>query len=816
MTADQANSTDEESQPLTEGSTIFQTSGPSSPRRASSSTSASTTSASTTSIVLDHLHGHESPGTKGLERYTDSEDPQNIALEELDIEDAPLLRNKPVDAKYRRWLWILGAICCAGWILAFILFAINGSYKHRSTVAHDPLSTSSAGSGKKITIDQLQTGHWMPKGHGISWISNPTGEDGMILEKNAPGKPYLVVEDVRGWENMTETTDSITLMEQAGFDADGQYVFPEDVWPSPDLKTVLIMSDRKHNWRHSFTGHYWLFSVETQTGQALDPSNTAGRIQLATWSPNSDAVVFTRENDMFLREVHPNDTTPRVIQITTNGGADTFNGVPDWVYEEEVFSGNSATWWSSDGKFIAFLSTNESEVAEYPVQYFLSRPSGETPPPGEESYPETRQIKYPRAGAANPVVHLQFYDVPGNRVFSVPIEDDFPDDDRLITEVVWAGESGKALIRETNRESDVLKMVLIDVARRQGQIVRTQDVNALDGGWFEISETTTFVPRDSSNGRLDDGYIDTIIYEGFDHLAYFSPLDNPDPQMLTTGEWEVVSAPSAVDLKSNLVYFVATKESSIQRHIYKVSLGGTGLEPLTDSGQEGYYDASFSKGAGYALLSYQGPDIPWQKIISTPSLPESFTHTVEENRDLFKMAAAHELPLKIHSTINIDGYELNVVERRPPHFDPRKQYPVLFQLYGGPGSQSVDRKFSVDFQSYVASSLGYLVVTVDGRGTGFIGRKARCIVRGDIGHYEGNDQIEAAKIWAGKPYVDAGRIAIWGWSYGGFLTLKTLEMDGGRTFKYGMAVAPVTDWKFYGRSTPPRLLFISIYRRRRT
>jgi dipeptidyl aminopeptidase len=123
---------------------------------------------------------------------------------------------------------------------------------------------------------------------------------------------------------------------------------------------------------------------------------------------------------------------------------------------------------------------------------------------------------------------------------------------------------------------------------------------------------------------------------------------------------------------------------------------------------------------------------------------------------------------------------------------------VLFFLYGGPGSQTVDRKFTVDFQSYVASSLGYIVVTVDGRGTGFIGRDARCIVRGNLGHYEANDQIETAKIWANKPYVDESRMAVWGWSYGGFMTLKILEQDAGQTFQYGIAVAPVTDWRYYG------------------
>lgn len=161
------------------------------------------------------------------------------------------------------------------------------------------------------------------------------------------------------------------------------------------------------------------------------------------------------------------------------------------------------------------------------------------------------------------------------------------------------------------------------------------------------------------------------------------------------------------------------------------------------------------------------------------------------------MAKKHDLPTNIYSTVNIDGFDLQVVERRPPNFSEKKKYPVLFHLYGGPGSQTVEKKFNVDFQAYVAASLGYLVVTVDGRGTGCIGRKARVIIRDNIGYYESRDQIETAKIWGGKKYVDKERMAIWGWSYGGFMTLKTLERDAGKTFKYGMAVAPVTDWRYY-------------------
>jgi len=474
-----------------------------------------------------------------------------------------------------------------------------------------------------------------------------------------------------------------------------------------------------------------------------------------------------------------------------------FYGIPDWVYEEEVFANRVATWWSGDGKYLAFLRTNESEVPTYPVEFFLSRPSHTLPETGQENYPEVTQIKYPKAGAPNPYVDIAFYDVESKSLFAATIEDDFPPEDRLITEVMWAGSTHQVLVRETNRESDILRVMLIDVKKKAGRMVRTQDVNALDGGWLEISQTTKFIPADEKAGRPQDGYIDTVIVDGFNHLAYFTPMDSSEPRLLTKGSWEVVDAPSSVDLANNLVYFVSTREGSTQRHVYYTNLLTGDVTALTDTSQEGYYDVSFSHGSQYALLSYTGPGVPWQMVLGTPSLGTSFQRPIEENQGLSELAKKYELPLLNYGTINIDGNDLNFVERRPPHFNPKNKYPVVFYMYQGPGSQTVSKQFRVDFQSYLASNLGYIVVTVDGRGTGFLGRKIRCVVRGKLGHYEVHDQIAAAKEWAAKPYVDADKMAIWGWSFGGFTTLKTLEVDGGETFKYGMAVAPVTDWRFY-------------------
>ncbi|KAL8822125.1 MAG: hypothetical protein Q9191_007135, partial [Dirinaria sp. TL-2023a] len=780
MASDHYTDEEPEAQPLTQGSS---TSDP------SHDSSESVTSLGSP-IALDRLdHDGAKVGNGNLNGIQNKD-------EEYDEEDALVEPSivRPMDRRFRRRVWGLGGLCLAGWLLALVLFLSRQTYRHSSDPPYDAVATVSPGSGKSVTLDEVLQQSFQPKTHDISWIGGDQGEDGLLLERESrAGKDFLVVEDIRQRKPGVEAKDSTTLMKEGHFKVEGKQMYAEKLWPSKDFKKVLVASHVQKNWRHSFTAIYWIFDVASQTAEALDSDNSEGRIQLASWSPKSDAIVFTRDNNMFLRKL----SEKKVIQITKDGGTELFYGVPDWVYEEEVFAGNSVTWWSEDGQHIAFLRTNETSVPEYPIQYFISRPSGDEPPPGEENYPEVREIKYPKAGAPNPIVDLQFYNTAKDETFTVSSGDVQLGEEKLVTEVVWAGTSGKVLVRMTNRESDILKVVLIDVQNRTEKVTRTVNVTAIDGGWFEVSEYTRFIPSDPANGRPHDGYIDTVIHENYDHLAYFSPLDNPEPLLLTSGAWEVVDAPSAIDLKNNLVYFIATKESPIQRHVYSVKLDGTDLNPLSDTSKEGYYSVSFSTGAGYALLSYRGPEIPWQKVISTPSNPDHFEHEIEDNKELAKFAAAHDLPTEIYSTVTIDGFELQVVERRPPHFDESKKYPVLFHLYGGPGSQTVDKKFTVDFQAYVASNLGYIVVTVDGRGTGFIGRKARCIIRGHIGYYEALDQIATAKIWAAKGYVDAQRIAIWGWSYGGFMTLKTLEMDAGQTFRYGMAVAPVTDWRFY-------------------
>ena len=760
-------------------------------------------SAKSALLADDPLYSSEGGRTKGMEEGEGDEgtveEGRYRDLEEGD--ESPFLHSQKTEistgSRPRRALfcWIFGLACVGVWLVAFVVFLVqkpSASALNDSNLAAENGNNSSR-YGKPVTLDQILGGSWAARTHKVDWVPGPNGEDGLLIEVGLSDKKkgYVRIEDIRH-QKAGDNSVSKILMEQSKTQFSGRTISPSDVWASKDLKSLLLVSDVKRNWRHSSVGKYWIFDVETQSPQPLDPADPDGLIQLAHWSPKSDAVVFVRDNNLYLRKL----SSKQVITITKDGGKDVFYGAPDWVYEVEVFSGDSVTWWSDDGKYIAYLRTNESNVPEYPVQYFFSRPSGEKPPSGLENYPEVRQIKYPKAGAPNPISDLQFYDIEKNQAFSIQLAHDFDDDDRLIIEVVWASE-GKVLVRETNRESDILKVFLIDAKLRTGKLVRQENIAELDGGWVEPSQSTRYIPADPANGRPSDGYVDTIVHEGYEHLGFFTPLNNPKPVVLTSGEWEVVNAPSAVDVQRGLVYFVATKQGPTERHIYQVRLDGSELRPLTNT-TTGYYRASFSDGAGYSLLSYDGPSVPWQAVVNTHGDAFEVEYFIEKNQEVSQMTQEYALPSKIYQTVTVDGYTLQVVERRPPSFNPVKKYPVLFYLYGGPGSQQVDRRFSVDYQAYVASNLGYIVVTVDGRGTGFIGRKARCIIKSNLGYYEARDQIETAKIWAKKDYVDETRLSIWGWSYGGFMTLKTLEQDAGETFQYGMAVAPVTDWNYYG------------------
>lgn len=641
--------------------------------------------------------------------------------------------------------------------------------------------------GKKpLTFEDVRKGIFIPESKSIQWIKTSTSFT------NDTGE-YIVSEDNKYTLKSFQHKEFSKILYDLGdvINYNGKdYIF-EDITFSNDLKTALITCNKKHNWRHSFFATYFIFDVEGKRFQLLHDSED---IALALLSPDSKKVSFVLNNNVYVKNITSFENAS-TTQVTTDGGAQIFYGKPDWVYEEEVFEGDSALWWSPNSEQLFILKSNDSEVPTFPIPYFVQQDSSNT-----SSYPTVEKIKYPKAGYSNPVVDFLIYDVEHDITKTLSDSDPFYNDkeidniERLITEVVWVG-NDQVLVRVTNRESDILKIFIVSSSQDgiTSTATRFED-GRNDKSWFEISHNTIYIPK--SENRAHDGYIDRIDVDGYDHLAYFSPADSSEPKIiLTSGEWEVVDGAAAYDYVNDLVYYVSTEKSSIERHLYSVSLDGSSKKNITDLDSEAWFDVSFSAGARYLLLSYRGPEIPYQQLLD---LHDETVTDFTNNEELKEVLANYSIPSVNYGSVVLEnGVSVNFRETLPVGFDCTKKYPLLFFVYGGPGSQLVQESFAVSFSSVVSSELNAVVITVDGRGTGFKGKKFRNIVRDNLGHYEVIDQVAAAKHWISKGYIDEERTAIWGWSYGGYMTLKTLEHDQGNVFKYGMSVAPVTDWKLY-------------------
>lgn len=664
----------------------------------------------------------------------------------------------------------------------------NNAIQNRYTRLNGNSNLVASNNKKSLSFSDIRAGLFVPESKSIQWIQTPSSLT------NDSGD-FIVVENgnyiLKSLKN--ENSSSVLFDLGENIEYKNQTFSIESITFSNNLKIALLTCNKIHNWRHSYFATYFIYNVDTENIIPLI-DEISNDVALSIISPDSKKIAYVLENNVFIKNIE-NFFNSDTIQVTFDGNAQIFNGKPDWVYEEEVFESDSALWWSPDSQHLVILHSNDTNVPTFPIPYFVQNINK------TESYPELTEIKYPKAGYPNPIVDILIYDCEESLLKKLPNSDSFYNDkeidniDRLITEVLWVGNE-QVLIKVTNRESDILKVYIVSCTsnKQLSSIVSRFEDGRGNKSWFEISHNTIHIPK--SDKRLNDGYIDLVDVDGFDHLAYFSPANSSVPKVyLTNGEWEVVEGAAAFDYVNDKVYYVSTEKSSIERHLYSINLEATLKNNITEIDNESWYDVSFSKGARYLLLSYQGPNIPYQKVID---LYENTSKGFTDNTNLEKIVEEYNIPETRYGNVTIDeNVVLNYKETLPLNFDSNKKYPLLFFVYGGPGSQLVNKVFSVSFSSAIASELNAVVVTVDGRGTGFKGKKFRNIVRDHLGHYEVLDQVSAAKHWISKGYIDETRTAIWGWSYGGYMTLKTLSHDAGETFKYGMSVAPVTNWKFY-------------------
>ncbi|KAI9326562.1 dipeptidyl peptidase IV N-terminal region-domain-containing protein [Zopfochytrium polystomum] len=613
---------------------------------------------------------------------------------------------------------------------------------------------------------------------------------------------------------------------------------------SSDLKFLMLETKHTKAWRHSYFSEIYLYDIAGKTAFPLTKSPSkknedevgAGMIGLSVWSPTGHNVAWVRDNDIYVTV----DTTSE-IQLTVDGSADIINGVSDWVYEEEVLASKTAMWFSADGSHLAYLKFNESAVPDFHLQrYFGGGASGGV-------YPQEVIVKYPKAGKPNPTVTLHIATPSSStkaardaEVVFTNKEDVFPDEDRLIVEVKWVTKIS-LLMRMMNRVQDAQRVFLVEKTKgANGTWIATKvrDEKYDDEAWFTFLQPITVIPPSAAVGRKDSSYIEIQDNaDGFSHIAYYSSVSDAKPSVwLTSGHWEVTNV-YAADPDKGVVYFASTEEGSTQRHLYSVHLDGSTKTKLTPPkkpptwsgsvrtwntthrkakvdekstgvevqlsqedegigsvvGEVGFYDASFSPKLSYYLLSYKGPDVPFQQVVG---VEDDYSAVVTRNEGVSKELRSYGMPRESFFTVPVDkGVEVNVKLLVPYDFDVTKKYPMLVKVYGGPNSQTVRQVFELGFETGLIPE-GYIVLFVDPRGTGARGRKFRTIVSKKLGHYETLDTIEAVKQVVAKGFVDKNRVAIWGWSYGGYLTSKVIEADSG-VFAAGMAVAPVTDWKLY-------------------
>lgn len=527
---------------------------------------------------------------------------------------------------------------------------------------------------------------------------------------------------------------------------------------SSDNKLVMLTTNVKPIYRHSFTADFFVYNTDTKELKQLSPN---GAQQVATFSPDNSMAAFVRDNNLYVVDLK--DGNER--QITTDGKFnEIINGNPDWVYEEEyaLFQGYQ---WSPDSKRIAYYRFDESRVKTFGMSIFSN-----------QLYPTTYSYKYPKAGEQNAIVSIYCHDLAQGKATKIDVGDE---DNQYIPRIMWTPKGELALCR-VNRLQNHFELLLAASNGSTRVIYDEKDpqyVNRID------DETVTFLPD-------GDQYMISSEKDGFRHLYLYS-IAKGFLNQITKGAWEVTEI-KGYDPKSKKLYFMSCEESPLVRNLYSIKLNGKDKKRITTD--KGTYRIDFSNNFAYFISHFSNTTTP--NTVTLHLADGKQLRTLENNDALKARVKEYDLPKTEFFTIkNSAGVEMNAFIIKPHGFDSLKKYPVFMTQYSGPGSQQVADRWGVSWEAALVQE-GYIVVCVDPRGTGFRGAEFRKCTYRNLGYLECSDQIDAAKYLGTLPYVDAARIGIYGWSYGGFMALNCI-LKGNDVFKMAIAVAPVTSWRFY-------------------
>ncbi|BDX38775.1 peptidase S9 [Tenuifilaceae bacterium CYCD] len=529
---------------------------------------------------------------------------------------------------------------------------------------------------------------------------------------------------------------------------------------SPTEDRMLIETKVNHIYRHSYTCTNYIYDLKSQQLTTLSKN---GAQMNATFSPDGNWVSFVRDNNIFIVNLSNFEET----QITTDGHYNNIiNGAADWVYEEE-FVLTTGMQWSPDSKKLAFFRFDESKVKMFNMTVFE-----------EKLYPENYTFKYPKAGETNSTISIHVYDIAQKTTAKMDVG---PETDQYIARIKWSNIPNQLSIVRLNRLQNKVDILLSDGSTGASQVLYTETNK------YYIDNITDNYPIFTPDGKY---FIISSEKDGFNHL-YLYGMDGKFVRQLTSGTNEVVDIYGYDSIKKNL-YYQAFDGTPMRKAVYSIAIDGDKLVKL--STQPGTNEADFSIGFKYCMISNSSIGSPLS--VTLINQRGKVIRTIEDNARVRQRLSEYEMPTKRFFTFKTsEGIELNGYMVKPFDFDSTKKYPVLMNQYSGPSSISVKDNFRIGWDEFLATN-GYIVVCVDGRGTGGRGEAFRKITYGQLGYYESIDQIEAAKHLQTLPYIDGTRIGIWGWSFGGYMSSLCL-FKGADVFKMAIAVAPVTNWRYY-------------------
>lgn len=604
---------------------------------------------------------------------------------------------------------------------------------------------------QKITLDEIWRGAFRTQGMDALEAMKNSNQYTVLNADWQTGTAQIDLYDFATLDKVSTLINSENHSELKGIDG---YTF------SPDEKKILLATNSQPIFRHSFTADFYIYDIASKSLTKL-----AGYpVQEPTFSADNSKVAYGYENNLYIYDLAAKTTT----QITNDGQRNAvINGITDWVYEEE-FAFVRAYEWNAAGDKIAYIRFDESQVPEFSMDIYNAG-----------LYPQQYVFKYPKAGENNSVVSLHVYDVKNNSTKKVDLSSF---SSYYIPRIKWTTEAQTLSVQLMNRHQNNLDLVFVDATSGNASLV----LNEKDEAYIDITDNLTFLN--------DNSFIWTSEKDGYNHIYHYNKSGKLINQV-TEGNWEV-TAYYGFDKKTGNIFYQSVENGSINRDVYRISINGKNKTRLTP--KTGTNEATFSPNFEYFINSFSSASEPTSYALCNAKNGQEVKQIVNNNA-LKNKLANYNLPQKEFMVLKTDkGHELNAWIIKPSDFDPNKKYPLFMYQYSGPGSQEVANTWNTinDYWFMMLAQQGYIVACVDGRGTGFKGAEFKKVTYKELGKYELEDQIDAAKVMGNYSYVDASRIGIFGWSYGGFMSSNCI-LKGNDVFKMAIAVAPVTNWRFY-------------------